>query len=548
MKSSLGSLQKVYEKHSQNIIRDMEGYIEVSAIDKLNGENKEEYRARTISKIIQIIEECETKGYRRGQMAILVRKGKDGGEIARALAAQKIAVTTRESFRAEHSPAVRALVHYAGISAGKDLPQHVLLFAEALCELRSTKLTDCLSRNSHIADGKLIHDHAKILKELGGNGQIISAEGNVFDFFKSVMQQYDIGHDSGVDFLFDTVRQRCIGANSSIDEFITWWNEEKSHLYITEQKDPHAVQIQTIHKSKGLQFPVVIYPRFATSPPNDAKIWLDLPETEFGIPNIQVNVVNAFNDLEEIQPALALEADYNRLDRMNTFYVATTRPEDRLYIVQETSCKLAESTQFIQIMEKEFSPFKQERIWSDGNSEERAKETEQTEELKNSTIIFPNQSSTGMLRLRKIKGEETEEIREGVIFHYCISLIRSREDIHNALKKTSSKYNIHDKEEREILSTKIHNVVNHPLTSEWFHLERKQYNERELCLTGGSIIRPDKIVELEDEMLVIDFKTGKESSSHKIQMNHYIHALNEICTKPIRGILYYIQENRIVGL
>ncbi|MFM7105789.1 MAG: UvrD-helicase domain-containing protein, partial [Flavobacteriales bacterium] len=372
MKSSLGKLERVYEKHAQNTVRTEEGYVEACAIDLQDGESKAELRSRTMQKIVGIIQECEALGYRRGQIAILVRKGKDGGEIARMLTDRKIPVTTRESFRAEHSPAVRALVHYLGVSLKIDIPINGMFFTEAICEIRHKSLTECIQRNSEYVDGKLRTDFIKIITELGGSSEIISTDGNVFDFFKKVMREFSIPHDSGVDFLFDTLRQRCVGANNSLNEFLQWWNSEKSRLYVTEQKDPDAVQISTIHKSKGLQYPVVIYPRFATAPPFDSKIWLDIPEAEFGIPNIQATPSSAFGDIEELRPALENETQYSALDQLNTFYVATTRPEDRLYILQETPCKLAESSNFIKILEREFLPFKEERIWKDGSNEMKA--------------------------------------------------------------------------------------------------------------------------------------------------------------------------------
>jgi ATP-dependent exoDNAse (exonuclease V) beta subunit len=546
MKPTLGNLERVYHKHKQNTNRVEEGYVEAIAIDMRDDETKADVRNRTMQKIVDIIQECEALGYRKGQIAILVRKGKDGGEIARMLTDLKIPVTTRESFRAEHSPAVRALVHYLGISLKIDLSINGMFFAEAMCEIRQTSLTDCVQRNAENINGKLHPDYVKLLNDLGDSGEMISPDGNIFDFFKKVMCRFSIPHDSGVDFLFDTVRQRCVGANHSLNEFLQWWNDEKSRLYITEQKDPDAVQITTIHKSKGLQYPVVIYPRFATAPPRDSKIWLDIPEAEFGIPNIQATPTSALEDIDELKPALEMEADYAALDQLNTFYVATTRPEDRLYIIQETSCKLAESANFIKTLETEYPTFKEDRVWREGVNTRKTEGASNTSESEKSTIIFSSENAEGALRLKKLKGEETEEQRDGIIFHYCISLIRSENDIHNALNNTFRKYNVHDINERSKLENHIYNIVNDSPSKDWFRADSKQYNERELCLTDGNIIRPDRVIELENEMLVIDFKTGKERDSHKKQIQTYLNAMTQITSKPIRGILYYIQQKRHV--
>ena len=548
MKPTLGRFESVYQNHAQNEVRTEVGYVEVCAIDLRDDEVKSEMRIRTMRKMVDAIRECESLGYRKGQIAILVRKGKDGGEIARMLTDQQIPVTTRESFRAEHSPAVRALVHYLGISLNIDVPINGMFLAEAICELRNISLTDCVQRKSEYVNGKMKTDYAALLKELSGSDFIILPDGNVFDFFKKVMRQFSIPHDSGVDFLFDAIRQRCIVANHSLNEFLQWWNTEKSKLFITEQKDPDAVQILTIHKSKGLQYPVVIYPRFATAPPKDAKIWLDIPEAEFGIPNIQVSPSASLGDIDELRPALELEMDYSALDQLNTFYVAVTRAEDRLYVLQETSCKMAESADFIKIMEKEYVQFKEDRIWRDGVNDVKDIASEEAAESLKSSVILPTMDGDGTLRLRRIMGEETDEQREGLIFHYCVSLIRSIEDIDAALNKTFIKYNIQDKGERIALESHIRTLVNDPKSKDWFRKDSRQYNERELCLLQGTTIRPDRVVELEGEMLVIDFKTGKERDSHKKQMESYVNAVTETTSKRVKGYLYYIREMRQIEL
>lgn len=548
MKSSLGALENVYDKISQNVIRSDEGYVEVFAVDADQGEARSQFRLRSLKKIREIVGECEALGYRRGEIAILVRRAKDGGEIGRDLMCHDIPVTTRESFRAEHSPAVRALVNYAGYSLGQDIQLYGMFFAEAMCELRNIQLTECVQRNSEMMDGKLRVDISKICMELSGIDTIILSGGNIFDFFKNVMKRFNIPLDSGVDFLFDAVRQRCVGSNNSLSEFLKWWNDEKSKLYITEQKNPDAVQILTIHKSKGLQFPVVIYPRFASAPPKDNKIWLDLPEAEFGIPNIHMPIYGALDDIEELRPALSSEIDQSRLDNFNTFYVANTRAENRLYILQETYCKLAESAIFVETMEDEFLSFKSDRIWSDGDRNEVCNRKTGAESSEARQVTFPSTNGESILRLRRQQIEQTDEQRAGLIFHHCISLIQTVHDAEAALNKTFSKYNVHDDHERAILRRQIYALLEGNETGSWFQSNSLQYSERELCTSEGRILRPDRVVEFESEVWVIDFKTGAERSSHSDQMASYLNAVRETTSKSVLGALYYIGDGKCVHL
>ena len=53
-----------------------------------------------------------------------------------------------------------------------------------------------------------------------------------------------------------------------------------------------------------------------------------------------------------------------------------------------------------------------------------------------------------------------------------------------------------------------------------------------------------KLVFLNDiDVVIIDYKTGKENNSHKIQLNKYKSVLEEMNFKVAEKILIYINEN-----
>src|SRR5690606_35934254 len=63
-----------------------------------------------------------------------------------------------------------------------------------------------------------------------------------------------------LDFLFEYSRQKTRGLGGGIPGFLAYWKLHEDKLSIVSPEGKEAVQIMTIHKSKGLEFPIVIYP------------------------------------------------------------------------------------------------------------------------------------------------------------------------------------------------------------------------------------------------------------------------------------------------
>ena len=65
--------------------------------------------------------------------------------------------------------------------------------------------------------------------------------------------------DAYVQFFLDEVLTQQ-QKESSIQDFLDFWENKKDKLSVVTSENPNAVKIMTIHKSKGLEFPIVIFP------------------------------------------------------------------------------------------------------------------------------------------------------------------------------------------------------------------------------------------------------------------------------------------------
>jgi ATP-dependent helicase/nuclease subunit A len=112
--------------------------------------------------------------------------------------------------------------------------------------------------------------------------------------------------------------------NPSLQAFVQWIKENNPEIKNDMQLSRNAVRIMTIHKSKGLQAPIVFLIDTNTVPRNSESIIFDETEVPFWCGKNN----NAYCD--QIKREKKIE-DYNEYLRL--LYVALTRSEDELYIL-----------------------------------------------------------------------------------------------------------------------------------------------------------------------------------------------------------------------
>ncbi len=114
--------------------------------------------------------------------------------------------------------------------------------------------------------------------------------------------------------------------NPSLQAFVQWIKENNPEIKNDMQSERNAVRIMTIHKSKGLQAPIVFLVDTNTVPRNSESIIFDGTEVPFWCGKNN----NAYCD--QLKREKKLE-DYNEYLRL--LYVALTRAEDELYILSK---------------------------------------------------------------------------------------------------------------------------------------------------------------------------------------------------------------------
>jgi len=379
---------------------------------------------------------------------------------------------------------------------------------------------------------------------------------SIYEAIEYIIDEFGIMNDgnSYVQFFLDFALDYSNKYQTGLNEFVEHFEEKKEKLNIINPQGINAVEIITIHKSKGLEFQVVIYPYANINIHGDLnpKTWIDIKNDD-NI-DLQKSIININKDLEKIDEELYNEyRNKLEVDNINLLYVVLTRAIKELHIISEKNLdsKGNENTNYFSGIF--ISYLKNIGIWGDSkmsyefgdkvnvksnsNTSENISQKwfEVNSRIKQNILINSKNTDSWINDL-------SEAQEEGNIFHQIIEEINSKKEISIVLNRFYQSGLI-GSGKMKYLEQKILQIVNHPDVKRYYDGDLVYFNEREIISKTGFVLVPDRLVFLNDsEVVIIDYKTGKENDSHKIQLNKYKSVLEEMNFKVAEKILIYINE------
>ena len=166
--------------------------------------------------------------------------------------------------------------------------------------------------------------------------------------------------DSNIQFFLDVVFEFQQKKQVSVGAFLEFWDLKKDKFSIVAPEAENAVRIMTIHKAKGLEFPVVIFPYdIELYRQINPKVWYS--DDQLGdIKQVFLNYGDKLNYIgEQGKQLFDQRREALELDNFNLLYVTLTRAVEQLYVITEdkTGGKDADTVKntsdlFIQILKK----------------------------------------------------------------------------------------------------------------------------------------------------------------------------------------------------
>jgi len=563
-----GHIQPIYEDLKQiPVKKDPAGYVEVTVREDEEWIPTED---QMLEQVLDAINRCRGAGHPYSDITILCRKHKEGSMLARGLLNHNIPVISAESLLLSQAKEVN---FFLSIIRLLDNPYDKIATVEMLEYLLSNKfikstgnIHGCLkqagiSQNSYEKSGKQLLTGIESL--LQNNGIDFTFERflhqNIYDTCETILRTFFSDEKSVnpfVSFFMDAVFDYESGQMLSYADFLSWWEEKGKSYSVVVPKGINAVQVMTIHKSKGLQFPIVIHPFAdqAVKQPTKPGFWIQGEEA--GIPDLPATWLKMTKaSLEDTPFQLKIEEEIEKsfLDLLNTTYVAFTRPSQKLFVFfqqEKRKPKNSIGTLFEEWL-KETGLWQEDRFtYSFGVFENVSDKNCTSKEATSSFKKLISNPWTKKLRMRSHNQERSilfdrrDALERGNLLHRAMEEIRSTEDLGPVLQTLFDKGEITAEIKTE-WTEKINAMIRQPEIEACFKPGVKIKTEPGLFDRDGSFFRPDRVVFLENECVVIDYKTGRAYNHHRQQMETYAYLLKSIGYPNIRKVILYLDHGTI---
>jgi ATP-dependent exoDNAse (exonuclease V) beta subunit len=558
----------LYENHSfQNSNSKKGGYVNVSflpIVEKTDAADEEEVVEKTdlyVLATLNTIKKVVQEGFEYKDIVILTRKRDQGIAIANYLTEQDVPLLSSETLMIQNATEVRLIVHllkYLNNSADLEAKAHFLHF------LGSTKELD-MPIHDFIAAGMAQKQETDFEQWLLSVDVSLSFEDirkkSLYEAVEIIIVKFLPAEGNAyVQYFLDLVLERDIRNQAGVADFLSYWDKNGSKFSIPSPEGNNAVRIMTIHKSKGLEFPVVIMP-FAEEDynrkPKD-KLWLDAEDADLGIPKALIDNSSAVEGFGEKASAVFNEKKQEELlDNINVLYVALTRAEEQLYVISQ-ALKERKDGEFPNNMASFFIKYLMHKGVYDvdkleyefGNKKKLSGATKAVDLVKVipmvSEVLKPKNIKIAQREALMWGTHQQEAISYGNIVHEILALVKDQSDVDLAVAKALENGLI-TFAQIEVVSKSLQEIVTHPELSVCFEGRNTVLNEQTIVQKEGRILKPDRVVlTANKEAYLLDYKTGVVNAKYKQQIQEYQDAIEDLGYKVLKKALVYIGTEIVV--
>lgn len=345
-----------------------QGYVEIRSFDSPENnesndnfneeDSKDWFEVQALSNLTSLISSLLKRGYRQKDICILVSKNQQAKDVVETLInyndslpkeEMKIDFISEESLLVSSSLAVKIILdvlEILGKPAKVSVDNNEVEKKSKYINWNSIKVNYSIYANQHselshterIISFLNSHETDKILPSLLKELPTPSLASLVEQIIKSFLDENLRKSQALYLASFqDIVNEYAATHVNDPSSFLEWWKVKGKNISISTPEGINAVQIMTVHKSKGLEFKCVILP-FATDsfkPSNFKEEWRWVKPVD--LPNLDLPPVIPIKTSSKLKGSIHQNIyseyfDQVITDKLNMYYVAFTRAVNELYV------------------------------------------------------------------------------------------------------------------------------------------------------------------------------------------------------------------------
>jgi len=547
--TDLNHIMQVFRDDRQDFRTDKtNGYVQARFLDFKNSEEAQEARKE---EILGQIEEL-SKRFALGDIALLARKNDEVELLTSWLLESKIPVESEKTLNIRQNSHIKELISFLkfldspiddvsfasfilGEIFAKSLGLDFQRIQDFIFSLQSKKNKSYLYREFRQEFPKAWDEYFEgFFKSVGfiplyelvvtilGKFNIVSNFPEYQGFFMK---------------LLELIRQQE-EETGGLSAFLEYLDKAKDEELYVHTSNSDAVKIITIHKAKGLEFPVVIVPFLEiNAKPDDQVVITD---------ELESRLFYLKKKYTEFSPRLAeiYRKEYLKsfIDELNSIYVAFTRAQNELYIIVSSKAERGNNLATLLLPETHFERGKKLEVKKPSVSKARAITLEPSKYKDWIDVLKDEFADVANLASR-------QSIVRGEVLHFILSLIGNtykadtKELVKLALEKARARFPaIEDLKTYEKTTNKI---ITDKALKEYFDVEGAEvFSEKDLVDLQGNAKRIDRLILKNEEAIIVDYKSSHEGQeSHEEQVVEYIKIVKSIYPElEVKGVLMYLDD------
>lgn len=511
-----------------------------------------------VSDMFDAMEELLAKGAQPSQMLVLVRGHKEAqlitglhrmADAARYPLLSRARMADAASFQLQAATSVQSVVYGLRYLLSRDT-----LSAQMVVQL--TRRTDAPALMDEIAPQMPLYE---IVSEL------------VRWLLCDEQGRYDGSEVAYVNCMLDSVGEYVAHYGSDIEQFLHYWDDKLSKKAIPAPTG-EAIQIMTIHASKGLEAQTVFVPFCQWTKEVDIynTVWCEAAiAQEDGTPMGWLPIQDGKEAMDsDYAQAMVEEHEKERIENLNMLYVALTRAVDNLYVsaVFKSTKKNGIETGHVGdyvaqawgidwqhaedyaevafgepviaktktaeqgVFEFAGSPSQPVQVWSNGDR----------------VRFVQSQECLRYIEMGEEADRRAARIDEGNLCHEIFAAMRKIDDLDGVLDDFESRGLIQSKDQRTTIETLINHAWTNDKMKDWF-TNPWTVDREQAILMNGQEYRPDRVMTDKDSSraIVLDYKFGKPEPHYIDQVKTYMRAMELLGYEHVEGYLWYARTSTL---